>query len=376
MRLANKYVEPTDLNILVIHRDPGRYSHFVKQTDAPLRYVVGRSMYETDRIPDDWVQPCNEVVREIWVPSQFNVETFSHSGVQPERLFKVPEPMDIHTYDPDIIEPLSLPNRNAFAFLSVMKWEKRKGWDLLLRAYLEEFSSSDNISLYLRSNLDTNNLAEFESFMENTTNEIIQSNPRKTFPQNPQIVTALLPYMGMPSLYKSVDCLVQPSHGEGWGLPIVEAMAMGLPTIATNWSGSTEFMRENNSYLIEVEALVNATRPEHLWALPSLSHLRQLMRRVYKNQSEAKQVGMNGMEWIHNYYSQEIVADMVVEHLKRIKEKVEKEREETRANPQPGIYNNRSPIENLTPPTEAQASMLSPKVKPAERTKMKMKIVN
>ena len=33
----------------------------------------------------------------------------------------------------------------------------------------------------------------------------------------------------------------------------------GLPTIATNWSGNTEFMTAKNSYLIEVEGLVNAT---------------------------------------------------------------------------------------------------------------------
>ena len=32
-----------------------------------------------------------------------------------------------------------------FRFLSVFKWEKRKGWDVLLRAFFEEFSSTDNV---------------------------------------------------------------------------------------------------------------------------------------------------------------------------------------------------------------------------------------
>lgn len=39
----------------------------------------------------------------------------------------------------------------------------------------------------------------------------------------------------MPSLYKAADAFVLPSRGEGWGIPYMEAMAMGLPTIGTNW---------------------------------------------------------------------------------------------------------------------------------------------
>lgn len=36
-------------------------------------------------------------------------------------------------------------------------------------------------------------------------------------------------------VYRSVDALVVPTHGEGWGRPQMEAMAMELPVISTNW---------------------------------------------------------------------------------------------------------------------------------------------
>jgi glycosyltransferase involved in cell wall biosynthesis len=42
-------------------------------------------------------------------------------------------------------------------------------------------------------------------------------------------------------MYKAADAFVLPSHGEGWGRPIMEAMSMGLPVIATNWSGQTAY---------------------------------------------------------------------------------------------------------------------------------------
>jgi glycosyltransferase involved in cell wall biosynthesis len=50
-----------------------------------------------------------------------------------------------------------------------------------------------------------------------------------------EIVTLEVPAIDMPQLYKSADAFVLPSRGEGWGLPLMEAMAMELPTIGTNW---------------------------------------------------------------------------------------------------------------------------------------------
>jgi glycosyltransferase involved in cell wall biosynthesis len=94
-------------------------------------------------------------VDEIWVPSSFLVEVFASGGVPREKLVVVPIPIDTQFYSPlpflpsssssstaslpSQLRPLSLPNRGGFNFLSVFKWEQRKGWDVLLDAYLAEF---------------------------------------------------------------------------------------------------------------------------------------------------------------------------------------------------------------------------------------------
>jgi glycosyltransferase involved in cell wall biosynthesis len=54
----------------------------------------------------------------------------------------------------------------------------------------------------------------------------------------------------MIGLYKAASAYVLPTHGEGWGLPYMESMAMGLPTIATEWGGNLEFMSKDTGLLV------------------------------------------------------------------------------------------------------------------------------
>lgn len=60
---------------------------FIRLPDAD--YSIGRTMFETDRIAPEWVAACNRM-DEVWVPSQFNVETFAASGVERSKLVVIP----------------------------------------------------------------------------------------------------------------------------------------------------------------------------------------------------------------------------------------------------------------------------------------------
>ncbi len=51
-------------------------------------------------------------------------------------------------------------------------------------------------------------------------------------------------------IYASADIFVVPSRGEGWGLPYMEAMSLGKPIIATAWSGMTEFLRPDFTFML------------------------------------------------------------------------------------------------------------------------------
>lgn len=305
---------------------PERFVHVLNHTPTGYRRhpralrSIGRSMFESDRLPDGWADRCNEM-DEIWVPSRFNVETFARAGVDRERLHRVPSGLQIELYDPEI-EPLPL-ELEGFVFLSVFAWGRRKGWDLLLRAFVEEFRPDEEVALALKivssfGRSVHDHREELERFIRHDLGRDPARAPRV-------VIVDLDPGdEGMSRLYRAADAYVMPSHGEGWGRPYMEAMAMGLPTIGTRWSGNLDYMTDDNSYLIEcrtVEVDEAAWREwpifrGHRWAEPSLEHLRHLMRRVVSYPAEARAKGSRARADILARYTAERAAAIVLERLR------------------------------------------------------------
>jgi glycosyltransferase involved in cell wall biosynthesis len=101
----------------------------------------------------------------------------------------------------------------------------------------------------------------------------------------------------LPQLYAAADAYVLASRGEGWGRPFMEAMAMGLPTIASRWSGNTEFMHDGNSFLVDgnlvscddlsLEVFGEQLRG-HRWFDPDVDHLAETMRAVAGDPAAAR----------------------------------------------------------------------------------------
>ena len=261
---------------IVISHNPAH--GFVVMPDAVFN--IGRTMFETDRIAPSWVS-CGNQMDEMWVPSQFNLETFAASGVERDKLVVMPGAVDALVYDPAKHAPLPLPHRAAFNFLSIFEWSSRKAWDVLLAAYLREFSGEDDVCLYLRTYLFNKPDGDPTEAIWQRIREFAATLNlgAKPWPRL-EILKDQVPMADLPRLYLAADCLLAPSRGEGWGRPQHEAMMMERPVIATNWSGNTEFMKAENSHLLDFEMVeARQLEPElahyrgHRWANPSEKHL-------------------------------------------------------------------------------------------------------
>ncbi|WP_320967825.1 glycosyltransferase [Hungatella hathewayi] len=247
------------------------------------KYKIGFTMLETTGIPKEWVRQAN-TMNEVWVPSSFNVRTFKDSGVKVP-IYTIPLGIDPDFFNPNI---KSYKKHDRYTFLSIFEWGERKAPELMLNAFSKAFSKKDNVLLICKV---FNNDGSISVEKEIEKLDLPPNGPEIIFLYNHRIAD-----YQMATLYRSADCFVLPTRGEGWGMPILEAMACGLPTIATNWSSQVDFMSSENAYPLEIDGLIDAKAkcPYYdgfQWANPSEEHLIYLMRYVYEHQEEAKEKG-------------------------------------------------------------------------------------
>ena len=238
-----------------------------------------------------WRDQCNDM-DEVWVPSDHNLRTFANAGVAPSKLHKVPETFDTELFDPGV----RAPGRGGSSRIRVpvdVLVDRPQGLGHppagvvrgVRRGRRRDAAAQDRY----RARARPARIVVARSIRSCAVN---WTRPGK----GPRIVVLDQPLemTDVPRLYRAADAFVLASHGEGWGRPYMEAMAMGLPTIATRWSGNLEFMNDDNSYLVGYK-LVDAPADSGLrgqqWAQPSLSDLRRAMRRVYEHRTEAAATG-------------------------------------------------------------------------------------
>ena len=290
-KLAGLISTETHLSGISVVHAPG----YALQRLPGADYHIGRTMFETDRLPRNWVEACNRM-DEIWVPSEFNRDSFRKAGVS-SPIQIVPEGIDARRYHPGI-SPLPIPGAAGTVFLAVFEWIYRKGWDVLLKAWAKAFSAADEVSLVLRTYPMTQGEGDSSKHINRLIDEYLIRLGTSREEVAPIIILGeQIPEKEMPRLYASAHVLVAPSRGEGWGRPHMAGMATGLPVIATDWSGNASFMNEKNSLLISSSLVAVDERCEipfyrgHQWAEPSVESLAEHMKACAESESLRKEIG-------------------------------------------------------------------------------------
>lgn len=215
---------------------------------------------EVDRVSPEWIIKANEMVDLLIVPSVHSAETFGGIQYQDDKggmlklsrpMALVPEGVDTRFFNTDPVEDLVGLDQvdTEFNFLSVGLGldkpigEDRKNIANLVKWFLERFKDDRKVGLILKVGLVGTSLMDHELIVKRLR-EIKQLVGAGEFPRI-HLVHGRLTDAQLASLYKSpkVKAYITTTHGEGFGLPIIEAAACGVPVLATNWSGHLDFLK-------------------------------------------------------------------------------------------------------------------------------------
>lgn len=227
---------------------------------ADKPYSILNTTVEAASVPAQFVDAC-EQYDEVWVASDFCKTVLTEHGVE-KPIYVIPNAVEASLYNDKALPHVFDPPLKKFVFVSVMSWSHRKGYDVLINAYLREFSADDDVSLLI--------VTPYDNGTDDAAAKYIKRACEQAGPQHAHIarVGREVPEFEMPRLYKACNCFVLPSRGEGFGLPYVEAGMCGLPIIATNHSGHTMFLNKGNAYLLDIDRLSelpDGTTGIHYW---------------------------------------------------------------------------------------------------------------
>lgn len=223
----------------------------IRMTHLSDRLVM-RTTCETNTISKMAVDMSNiDEITKIWFPSEFARQAFVRSGVHEGRTRTLLPPIigDHHglwkptvTFKTDAIE-----TRTPFNFGTMGTFQERKGFGHLIRAYYSAFTGDMPVCLTIR----TSPFGRFRTVQELRAEIVKQDAAIRSEFNNTQMQTYGFPKINikigtelsdaeMISWLGSLDCFVNPSFGEGTGLPLVYARASGVPIVTNLFGGVAE----------------------------------------------------------------------------------------------------------------------------------------
>lgn len=198
--------------------------------------------WEESLIPPSFIAGFNRDLQGIGTMSQYVTEKLLENGIKiPVRTMgvgvKLPENFaELQSYP--------LKSKKKIKFLHISSAFPRKGVDVLLRGYYQAFTCRDDVCLVLKTFPNPHN--NVEKILAELDDE---------FQNHPEVewIDKDLSQESLYGLYKATDCYVSMARGEGFGLPVAEAMLAKLPVIVAANSGVLDFCNQETAFLVSCD---------------------------------------------------------------------------------------------------------------------------
>jgi len=286
---------------------------------------------ETTAVSDKWIDGCNKMDLII-VPSEHSKQGFASALYEKMQTLpdgkqqkigelKLEKPIEVlfEGSDENIFKPIDNSSldlvddiKEDFCFLHVGMWgkggygEDRKDIGKLVKVFYESFANKkEQPALILKTSGAGFSILDREECLKKIR-QIKDKFPQDWNLPNIYLLHGSLSVEEMNKLYNhpKVKSFVSLTHGEGYGRPLQEATMVGLPIIASGWSGQMDFLSETDSFLLGGEMIPvpksqvwkDIIVSESQWFNVNETQAYKAMNHCFKNYDEVKEKALNLMK--------------------------------------------------------------------------------
>lgn len=278
---------------------------------------------EADKCSMKWISACEKMDRVV-VPSEYSKVALLNGGLAKHKLVSVPEAITCGFEETsDSVEVTKRLDEISTDFNFLMFGQitahnaetDRKNTFNCLKWLCEEFEGREDVGIIIKTNLGRMTVQD-RSYATSTITQVLSMVRKGDYPRV-HIIHGLMDPNEIGAVYRhdKVKALVAPTRGEGWGLPILDAAANGLPVIATGHSGHLDFLK-HTKYLdikFSLREIPEAMQDGRIWvkgarwAEPSEKHFKSRVRKFKDSHRPPTEWARNSASKIRELFSIESV---------------------------------------------------------------------
>lgn len=261
---------------------------------------IGFWPWELPRWPALWTHAYS-FVDEIWASTEFAADALAHGAPIPVR--QMPMAVTVEETAGRGRSDFGLPE-GAFLFcfaLDGLSSFNRKNPAACVRAFKQAFPDTEGkVGLVLKG-LRVEDHAEWHALLA-----LIGGDPRI------HVITGSLERGVLLDLYRAIDCFVSLHRSEGFGRNIAEAMMLGRPVIATQFSGNCDFTLPGASALVPYRSMALTAKDYPFgdglnWAEPNVEAAAEHMRRMVADADWRAELAAAGQHLVASKYNPTVV---------------------------------------------------------------------